>query len=158
MQDREQLDRVGDQRFRFGLRDGREIHALKLARSAALPFVRLKSFGMNSVGDELLAVGEELDLLPFQARRIICGREIDRDLREGDVGPEGESALWPSAESNGHDASTAELRPDQRLDLSRGVLIVNVDVQSGRARRQDFRCCSRPGRSSATSQCQRRSL
>ena len=58
-----QGDNIFDQRLRFFDRDRRQFRALGVAGIAAAPLIHLVSDGMNAMHDDLLAHGEEFDLL-----------------------------------------------------------------------------------------------
>jgi hypothetical protein len=126
----QQLDGVVHQLVRLSLVDARQAIASNGAQLATEPGVGPACVGVDSVGDELLAVAEKFETVNLAAG---TGRDQKgRDLLERRVGAEGNCALRRLAHPRQQHAAVGVAVAHQLLDRVGCRLIWNVDVEGRR--------------------------
>jgi hypothetical protein len=125
------LRRPFDQLAGFLLVDVGQVAARDFSWLAADPLVRFMGVGVDSVRDELLAVAQEFEFLSLLAF------ERHRNLGERRVASERNCALGPESGAAEDCAFLLELIADQLFDRLRGVGVIDVDVECGRARSEN---------------------
>ena len=101
-------------------------------RRPAAPSVRLADIGMGAEADELLPVGENLDLVCCAVGRLEAGRHFCEWRR----GAEHQCALGRAAEAHRDHAAIAEQFLTHLLGEGGGLGVGDVDVDRGRVRRE----------------------